>query len=90
MRCGSLLTVVAATATSALAAALNYNDIYNFSSELEEYYSRVGRHIDGLSELSDSACDVTKAMLPSQASQLPAVPAGQELMHVAIGRGTQV
>jgi hypothetical protein len=68
----------------------NFNGIYGFSDALADYYSRVSRHIENTNRNSPPVCDLSSINLPAQASGLPAVPAGQNLVDIAIGRGTQV
>lgn len=77
----TLATVAAAAPTSNV-----FNDVYNFDSNLEEFYSRVSAHIGRYANGPPSSCDVSKVSLPS--SNLPA-PTGT-LKYVAVGRGTQV
>jgi len=90
--------VLMATATMAQAAPAkrgardgdgNFNNVYGFNDALAEYYSRVSRHIGNTNRDSPSVCDLSNTQLPPQASGLPAVPTGQNLVHVAVGRGTQ-
>lgn len=84
--------VVAAVASAVWAAPTNpfYDKAYDFTPELEEFYSRISDYINngkfgkGISQV----CDASKVALPASASGLPA-PSGT-LKYVAIGRGTQV
>lgn len=86
-----LVTFLAATGLAAPTSGI-LDDVYGFSAELAEFYARVGKHISDLKRAGNPSptCDLSKAALPAQASGLPAPPAGQKLLHVAVGRGTQV
>jgi Protein of unknown function (DUF2990) len=91
MRWGFLLAAFAAIATLAIAAPVGgFNDVYHYSGDLLKFYSEVSRHIRAIPPGATPTCDIANAQLPPPASQLPAVPAGQELKYVAVGRGTQV
>lgn len=80
--------ILASLATVALAAPTSnvFNDVYNFDSNLEEFYSRVSTYIGQFANGPAPTCDMSKVSLPS--SDFPA-PTGS-LRYVAIGRGTQV
>lgn len=80
--------ILASLATVAVAAPTSnvFNDVYNFDSNLEEFYSRVSAHIDRYVNGATPTPDMSKVSLPS--SSLPA-PTGT-LKYVAVGRGTQV
>lgn len=77
----SLATVAVAAPTSGV-----FNDVYNFDSSLEEFYTKVSTYIAQYTNGAAPTCDMSKVSLPS--SKLPA-PKGS-LKYVAIGRGTQV
>ncbi|GAM42715.1 hypothetical protein TCE0_044r16954 [Talaromyces pinophilus] len=79
--------ILASLATGAVAAPTSnvFNDVYNFDSNLEEFYSRVSAHIGRYANGPSSTPDMSKVSLPS--SSLPA-PTGT-LKYVAVGRGTQ-
>ncbi|KAN0079530.1 Protein of unknown function (DUF3455) domain containing protein [Elaphomyces granulatus] len=83
------ISAQAAPATIAGRGDNGFDDLYGFSDALAEYYSLVSRHIDNTNRDSMPVCDLSKAELPSQASGLPPASAGQKLVYVAIGRGTQ-
>jgi hypothetical protein len=80
--------ILASLATVAVAAPTSnvFDDVYNFDSSLEEFYSRVSTHIGRFTKGATSTCDVSKVSLPT--SILPA--AAGTLKYVAVGRGTQV
>lgn len=80
--------ILASLATVAVAAPTSnvFNDVYNFDSNLEEFYSKVSAHIGRYANGASSTPDMSKVSLPS--SSLPA-PTGT-LKYVAVGRGTQV
>jgi hypothetical protein len=80
--------ILASLATVAVAAPTSnvFNDVYNFDSSLEEFYSKVSTHIGRFVKGATTTCDMSKVSLPS--SGLPA-PTGS-LKYVAVGRGTQV
>lgn len=84
--------VVAAVASAAWAAPTNpfFNNVYDFTPELEEFYSKVSDYINNgkFGKQNSQECDASKVALPAQASGLPS-PTGT-LKYVAIGRGTQV
>lgn len=79
--------ILASLATVAVAAPTSnvFNDVYNFDSSLEEFYSRVSTYIGRVGKGATTTCDMSKVSLPS--SGLPA-PTGS-LKYVAVGRGTQ-
>lgn len=82
--------LLATTATLAAAAPANnvFNNVYDYNSNLEKFYSQVSSYIGQFaSDLSSSTCDLSNVVLPSAASALPS-PNGT-LKYVAIGRGTQ-
>jgi hypothetical protein len=85
--------IVAAVASAAWAAPTSnsfWNNVYDFTPELEEFYSRVSDYINNGKFGKDTSqeCDASKVSLPTEASGLPS-PTGT-LKYVAIGRGTQV
>jgi Protein of unknown function (DUF2990) len=83
-----LLTSVATLAAAAPANNV-FNNVYDYNSNLEEFYSKVSSYISQFSgDVADATCDLSKVELPSAASGLPS-PTGT-LKYVAIGRGTQV
>ncbi|CRG89424.1 hypothetical protein PISL3812_06460 [Talaromyces islandicus] len=83
--------LVAAVASAVCAAPTNsfFNNVYDFTPELEEFYSRVSDYIKNGNFGKDvsQVCDASNVSLPAQASGLPS-PTGI-LKYVAIGRGTQ-
>ncbi|KAJ9211501.1 hypothetical protein DTO166G4_6922 [Paecilomyces variotii] len=88
-----LPVLVASLVASVAAAPSNIvrNNVYGYSAELAEFYTRVSHYIGEIRQASTASptCDTSKIALPAQASGLPAPPAGQKVLHVAVGRGTQ-
>lgn len=76
---------------SIAAPATFFDDAYDFSDELSEFYGRVSNYINTV--VQDTAptgsCNPSNIALPPQASSLPS-PDGLQPMYVALGRGTQV
>lgn len=73
----------------------NNNDKFEWAPALEKYYRAVGKHVAEIRTTEDvskilSTCDLTQAVQPVAPSPLPAPAAGLTLIHVALGRGTQV
>lgn len=64
--------------------------LFDWSPELAKYYSAVGKHISDSrsSSVFNPSCDLSNAEMPD--SELEAPDDGQRLLHVVIGRGTQV
>lgn len=85
-----LISLVLLASTS-LAAPTHFHDIYNYSDDLADFYSRVSHKIDHVRDSIESLkrCDKSKISLPGFASGLPS-PSGQKPVYVAVGRGTQV
>ncbi|KAL1882455.1 hypothetical protein Plec18167_002871 [Paecilomyces lecythidis] len=88
-----LFVLVVSLAANVAGAPSNIvrNNVYGYSAELSEFYSRVSHYIGEVRQASavSPTCDTSKITLPAQASELPAPPAGQKVLHVAVGRGTQ-
>ena len=86
--------LVASLVTTVVAAPANIvrNNVYGYSAELAEFYAKVSHHIGELRQAATASptCDMSKIKLPAQASGLPSPAAGQKILHVAVGRGTQV
>lgn len=82
---------IAFLASTSFAAPTNFNDIYDYSDDLADFYSRVSQTIDHVKDSIGSLarCDKSKIALPEFASGLPS-PNGQKPLYVAVGRGTQV
>jgi hypothetical protein len=78
------------TAT-AYAAPAFFDNIYDYSDELAEFYSKVSHYIDDSKDVftATTTCDPSKIALPAFASGLPS-PGNQKPLYVAVGRGTQV
>jgi hypothetical protein len=89
MRLNFLLVATMAVVACAAPTKTVYDDVYNFSPSLAEFYSKVSQYIDKFADGALPSCDVSKVALPAQASGLPS-PSNQTLKYVAIGRGTQV
>ncbi|OKL64164.1 hypothetical protein UA08_01062 [Talaromyces atroroseus] len=88
MRFGAL--VLASVATIAAAAPTNnvFNNVYDYNSNLEEFYCKVSSYIEQFAgDVASATCDMSNVALPAAASVLPS-PTGT-LKYVAIGRGTQ-
>ena len=85
----SWLFVVAVMASRALAAPTQPPP---WSPDLAEFYSSVSKEIDLTRRTGsipcNTQCDLSKAVMPS--NSLPPPTPGQKLLHVGIGRGTQV
>lgn len=79
--------ILASLASVAVAAPTGstFNDVYNFDSNLAEFYSKVSAYIGQTNKRDPFTCDMSKVSLPS--SSLPA--ATGNLKYVAVGRGTQ-
>ncbi|KAJ5819513.1 hypothetical protein N7474_005104 [Penicillium riverlandense] len=88
MRLPSLLVCFAAV--SLAQPTRFFDDIYNYSENLAEFYSKVSEHINNAKHQSkpSMACNPSTITLPSFASGLPS-PTGLSPMYVALGRGTQ-
>jgi hypothetical protein len=85
-----LPTFLSLVAVSTAAPTNFFDDAYDFSEGLLDYYSKVSQHINRLRHSKTPVgCDASKITLPSYASGLKA-PDGLSPMYVAIGRGTQV
>ena len=83
-------TLFSLVAVSTAAPTNFFDDVYDFSDGLLDYYSKVSQHIDRLRHTKTPvSCDVSKIALPSYASGLTS-PDDLIPMYVAIGRGTQV
>lgn len=85
-----LLSLVA---VSTAAPSNIFNDAYDFSEELAEYFSKVSQNIESSKRESPgsfSSCDVSQISLPSYALSGLTNPTGLTLTYVALGRGTQV
>ncbi|OAX81941.1 hypothetical protein ACJ72_03710 [Emergomyces africanus] len=80
-----LLASLASTASIALAAPSGW------SSDTAEFYSAVAKEIKGARKThrNQPSCDASRAKMPLTDESLPAVPEGQKLLHVTIGRGIQ-
>ncbi|OJJ45656.1 hypothetical protein ASPZODRAFT_68845 [Penicilliopsis zonata CBS 506.65] len=67
-----------------------FNNAYKRSNRMEEYYSRVSKHIHDSKRTgsASSTCDTSSISLPAYASSLPS-PSGQTLAYVTVGVGTQ-
>ncbi|GAQ10532.1 hypothetical protein ALT_7853 [Aspergillus lentulus] len=78
------------TAT-AYAAPAFFDNVYDYSDELAEFYSKVSHYIDDAKDVftATTTCDPSKIALPAFASGLPS-PGNQKPLYVAVGRGTQV
>ncbi|KAJ5975973.1 hypothetical protein N7481_009680 [Penicillium waksmanii] len=84
-----LPTFLSLVAVSTAAPTNFFDDAYDFSEGLLDYYSKVSQHINRLRHSKTPVgCDASKITLPSYASGLKA-PDGLSPMYVAIGRGTQ-
>lgn len=85
-----LLFSVCMAATSIAAPAV-LNDAYRRSDEPAEFLSRVGRHINDITQVLEgpSTCDTSKITLPTSTSDMPS-PNDYKPIYVALGRGTQV
>lgn len=93
MRLASL--ILSLVAVSCAAPSNFFDDAYDFSDDLSEYYGRVSHYIHKLGHSSSPLeCDVSKIKLPSWASKLNITslsnPEGLKPLSVALGRGTQV
>ncbi|CAL5866756.1 uncharacterized protein PFLUO_LOCUS966 [Penicillium psychrofluorescens] len=88
MRLPSLLVCFAAV--SLAQPTRFFDDIYNYSENLAEFYSKVSEHINNAKYQSKPSmgCNPSSITLPSYASGLPG-PTGVSPMYVALGRGTQ-
>ncbi|GIK04702.1 hypothetical protein Aspvir_008795 [Aspergillus viridinutans] len=75
---------------TAYAAPAFFDNIYEYSDELAEFYSKVSEHIDDSKDVftATTTCDPSKIVLPAFASGLPS-PDNQKPIYVAVGRGTQ-
>lgn len=83
--------LLASAATLAVAAPTNnvFNNVYDHTGNLEEFYSKVSDYISHFAgDLASSTCYMTKVQFPTTATGLP-TPNGT-LKYVAVGRGTQV
>jgi hypothetical protein len=84
-------TLLSMVVVSSAAPSNIFNNIYDFSDELAEFYGKVSKYIDEVSRdvTPSTTCDTSKISLPSYASSLPS-PDEATPMYVALGRGTQV
>ncbi|KAJ5725415.1 uncharacterized protein N7483_006772 [Penicillium malachiteum] len=85
--------LVCLVAVSTAAPATFYDDAYDYSDDLLEYYGKVSKKINQLRHTSSptkasESCDTSKISLPAFASSLPS-PTGLTATYVALGRGTQ-
>ncbi|PGH04513.1 hypothetical protein GX51_03506 [Blastomyces parvus] len=82
-----LLASLASTASIALAVPSGW------SPDTAKFYSTVAKEIrearKGHKNPAQPNCDISRAKLPTTDEPLPAVPEGQKLQHVTIGRGIQ-
>ncbi|EGE80821.1 hypothetical protein RJZ56_001725 [Blastomyces dermatitidis] len=82
-----LLASLASTASIALAVPSGW------SPDTAKFYSTVAREIKEARKHHKNPalpnCDMSRARLPTTDEPLPAVPKGQKLLHVTIGRGIQ-
>ncbi|KAJ5613990.1 hypothetical protein N7528_007644 [Penicillium herquei] len=80
-------------AVSTAAPATFYDDAYDYSDNLLDYYGKVSKKINKLRHTSSptkasESCDRSQISLPAYASSLPS-PTGLTATYVALGRGTQ-
>ncbi|KAJ5096812.1 hypothetical protein N7456_007533 [Penicillium angulare] len=83
--------LVSLVAVTAAAPSNIFDDAYDFSEELSEYFTKVSENIKSSKSRSPdsfNSCDTSKISLPSYASGLTA-PDGLTATYVALGRGTQ-
>ncbi|EAW07410.1 uncharacterized protein ACLA_021190 [Aspergillus clavatus NRRL 1] len=75
---------------SAGAAPTLFDNTYDYSDELGEFYGRVSKYIDSAKDAfaASMSCDTSRIALPAFASGLPS-PSSQKPLYVAVGRGTQ-
>lgn len=83
--------MIAVFVAASVAAPSIFDDVYDLSDELADFYFKVSRHIyrAGRKFGHRATCDTSKIALPDFASDLPS-PSGQQPLYVGIGRGTQV
>lgn len=77
----------------AFAASMAVAAPSNWSPNVAQYFSAASKEIQnaGKTNAPKLPCDLSKAVLPSTGgASLPGVPEGQKLLHVGVGRGTQV
>lgn len=89
MRLAHILLSLAAVSVAAPSSF--FDNAYDFSDELSEFYGKVSKYINNVRHNITPAgtCDPSKISLPAFASGLPS-PDGVKPMYVALGRGTQV
>ncbi|RHZ61017.1 hypothetical protein CDV55_102352 [Aspergillus turcosus] len=75
---------------TAFAAPFFFDNIYDYSDELAEFYSKVSEYIGDAKDVHTATrtCDPSKIALPAFASGLPS-PGNQKPLYVAVGHGTQ-
>ncbi|KAK2739077.1 hypothetical protein FQN55_009610 [Onygenales sp. PD_40] len=81
-----LLILIASMACLTLAAPSGW------SPDAAKFYSEVSKTIDKARRDNPHvppSCDLAQAVLPTTSQPLPAIPEGQKLLHVAVGRGVQ-
>lgn len=83
--------VLAWLMATAFAAPFFFDNIYDYSDELAEFYSKVSEYIGDAKDVytATRTCDPSKIALPAYASGFPS-PDNQKPLYVAVGHGTQV
>ncbi|KAJ5247368.1 Protein of unknown function DUF3455 [Penicillium chermesinum] len=89
MKFFTLLLSLAAVSNAAPTGIFDNN--FDFSEDLLDYYGKVSQYIDKYRQNPGAAyaCDVSKIALPSYAAGLADQPSGLKPKYVALGRGTQ-
>ncbi|KAJ5961259.1 uncharacterized protein N7479_008409 [Penicillium vulpinum] len=84
------LLIICLAAISLAAPTNFFDDAYEWTDELEEFFGKVSEYINTAKHniRSPAACEASKIALPSYASGLTS-PSGLKPKYVALGRGTQ-